>query len=86
MPEALDYSVVTAVHTLWLVARTRGVGVGWVSILDAGAVCTALQVPAEWKLVAYLCLGLPEACSDEPELQTLGWEQRDSKSRTLLEL
>ena len=37
MPETLDYSVVNAVHTLWLAARAEGIGVGWVSILDAGA-------------------------------------------------
>ena len=37
MPETLDYSVVNAVHTLWLAARAEGIGLGWVSILDAGA-------------------------------------------------
>ena len=37
MPETLDYSVVNAVHTLWLAARAEGIGLGWVSILDSGA-------------------------------------------------
>src|SRR3546814_13120953 len=32
MPEALLYSTVCAVHTLWLAARAAGVGPGWVSI------------------------------------------------------
>ena len=86
MPEALDYSVVTAVHTLWLVARTRGVGVGWVSILDAEGLCAALQVSPDWKLVAYLCLGLPEVCSPEPELQRLGWERRTDGPLPVIEL
>jgi 5,6-dimethylbenzimidazole synthase len=33
MPEMLEYSVVTAIHTLWLAARAEGIGMGWVSIL-----------------------------------------------------
>ena len=33
MPETRRYSVVTAVHTLWLAARAHGLGLGWVSIL-----------------------------------------------------
>lgn len=34
MPETAQYSVVTAVHTLGLAARARGIGVGWV--VDTG--------------------------------------------------
>jgi 5,6-dimethylbenzimidazole synthase len=30
MPEMLCYSVVGAVNTLWLAARSRGLGMGWV--------------------------------------------------------
>ena len=33
MPETVAYSAAMAAHTLWLAARARGVGVGWVSIL-----------------------------------------------------
>ena len=32
MPEMLEYSVVAAVHTMWLAARSEGIGLGWVSI------------------------------------------------------
>ena len=34
MPETVAYSAVLAIHTLWLAAAARGIGVGWVSILD----------------------------------------------------
>ena len=34
MPETLRYSVVGAVHTLWLAARAEGLGLGWISILE----------------------------------------------------
>ena len=76
MPEMLRYSTVMAIHTLWLAARSVGVGVGWVSILDAGTVTAILDVPASWRLIAYLCLGYPEADSDVPELERAGWEAR----------
>ena len=76
MPETTAYSAVIAIHTLWLAARAAGVGVGWVSILDAEAVSTALDVPADWKLVGYLCVGYPAAADDTPELERRDWEHR----------
>ena len=45
MPEMIEYSAVTAVHTIWLAARAQGIGMGWVSILDPAAVATLLDVP-----------------------------------------
>ena len=74
MPEMAAYSAVLAVHTLWLAARAEGIGVGWVSILEPEAVRAALDVPEHWRLVAYLCLGWPEAEDDVPELEREGWE------------
>ena len=74
MPEMAAYSAVLAVHTLWLAARAEGIGVGWVSILQPEAVRAALDVPERWRLVAYLCLGWPEADADTPELEREGWE------------
>jgi len=76
MPETLNYSVVMAVHTLWLAARARGVGVGWVSILEPQKVETLLEVPNGWAFVAYLCIGWPEEEHDDPELVRHGWQDR----------
>lgn len=76
MPETLLYSVVGCVHTLWLAARAHGIGVGWVSILDPEAVQAALDVPATWRLVAYLCVGWPEEEHLDPELERAGWQGR----------
>ena len=36
MPEMAEYSVVAAIHTMWLAARADGIGMGWVSISDSG--------------------------------------------------
>lgn len=76
MPEMLRYSVVAAVQTFWLAARAEGLGVGWVSILDPHAACRTLELPPDWSLVAYLCVGWPEEEHDDPELERHGWEQR----------
>ncbi len=76
MPETLDYSAVLAVHTLWLAARAAGIGLGWVSILDPADIRAALDVPAAWRFIAYLCLGYPVETSDTPELERSGWEHR----------
>ncbi|HVO03703.1 MAG TPA: 5,6-dimethylbenzimidazole synthase [Candidatus Cybelea sp.] len=84
MPETLRYSSVIAVHTLWLAARARGLGLGWVSILDPAAAARALDVPQDWWLIAYLCIGWPVADDIEPELQQRGWQGRESACRTVL--
>ena len=76
MPDTAAYSAVLAIHTLWLASCARGLGLGWVSILDPAAVLATLDVPAEWTLVAYLCLGVPAAASETPELEAEGWERR----------
>ena len=76
MPDTVAFSAVMALHTLWLAARAEGLGLGWVSILDPGEVATVLEVPREWRLVGYLCLGYPSAESGTPELETEGWEHR----------
>ena len=84
MPEMIEYSAVTAVHTIWLAARSEGIGMGWVSILDPAAVAAILDVPAAWKFVGYLCLGFPKTEDDVPELERAGWEQRYPASSLLV--
>lgn len=79
MPEMRRYSVVTAVMNVWLRARAAGLGVGWVSILDADQLARDLNAEPGWSLVAYLCIGWPEEDHLEPELSRAGWEDRSDK-------
>ena len=85
MPEMLEYSVIAAISTLWLAARAYGVGMGWVSIIDADRVNGILDAPADWRLMAYLCLGYPQEEMEIPELERAGWEKRNPRKVVLLE-
>jgi 5,6-dimethylbenzimidazole synthase len=83
MPETLHYSVVGAVQTLWLAARAEGLGMGWISILEPDVVREALDVPASWTLVAYLCIGRPVEEHLDPELERHRWQPRLDAERMI---
>jgi 5,6-dimethylbenzimidazole synthase len=70
------YSTCCAIQNLWLAARAEGIGVGWVSILDHGALKQVLGIPRPVKVLAYLCLGYVSAFAARPELETAGWRAR----------
>jgi len=84
MPQTLDYSVVNAVHTLWLAARAEGIGLGWVSILDPQRIATILDVPSDWVFIGHLCVGYPVQADDTPALEREGWEHRHASSGVVL--
>ena len=85
MPGTLTWSVVMAIHTLWLAARAEGLGMGWVSILDPQPLNQILDVPAHWIPIAYLCLGWPDRESTTPLLEESGWELRVADEGLVLE-
>jgi 5,6-dimethylbenzimidazole synthase len=85
MPETLRYSTVTAIHTMWLIARAEGIGIGWLSILEPLKIPEILDTPASWRLVAYLCIGFPEEESETPALEGAGWEHRRPSSDFVIE-
>jgi len=84
MPETLRYSVVAAVQTLWLAARAEGLGLGWISIIEPEIVARALDVPEDWALIAYLCIGLPVEEHLDPELDRHRWQERLDVERAIV--
>jgi 5,6-dimethylbenzimidazole synthase len=76
MPEMAEYSVVTAIYTMWLAARAEGIGMGWISILDPKHLSAMLEIPDTWRFIGYFCLGYPQAESSIPELEREEWERR----------
>jgi len=83
MPETLDYSTVGCIMTFWLAARARGIGMGWLSILDPEAIKTILKIPQDWHFVGYLCVGLPQEEHEDPELVRHGWQDRTGLGRKI---
>ncbi len=75
MPEMLNYSTVSAIHTLWLAARAENLGLGWVSILDPDGIARILNVPDSWQLTGYLCLGKAAFDDDTPLLHRQDWQE-----------
>lgn len=70
------FSTCLAVQNLWLAARSEGIGVGWVSILDQDELAQVLALPKDVYPLAYLCLGYVSEFLNEPELQAKGWRNR----------
>ncbi len=83
MPETLDYSVVAVIYTFWLAARTHGLGVGWVSIIDPEGVARSIETPESWKLIAYLCVGFPQEEHIDPELERYEWQGHEEQNAQL---
>lgn len=77
MPQTAPYSVCLAIQNLWLAARSEGVGIGWVSILDQALVEEILGIPPGVELIAYLCVGYPLEFRPIPMLQEIGWRERE---------
>ena len=82
--ETLDYSCAGLVTVLWLAARTHGLGLGWVSILDPVELAARLDVPAGWRFIGYLLMGYPIEEHEDPELERAGWQARTPLSGRLI--
>lgn len=80
MQETLVFSTVTAIHQLWLMARTLNIGVGWVSILEPEKMNAILNVDPDWQFTAYLCIGYPQQQDELPELHRKGWQENEKTS------
>jgi 5,6-dimethylbenzimidazole synthase len=71
-----EYSVVCAIQNMWLTARSLNIGLGWVSILKPKKINKILNVPKDYVLVGYLCVGYPKKFFTTPELETLKWNDK----------
>ncbi|MDO8437702.1 MAG: 5,6-dimethylbenzimidazole synthase [Nitrosomonadaceae bacterium] len=76
LPEMDLASVACAIQNIWLAARAEGIGMGWVSLFDPDQLRFALNMPADAKPVALLCLGHVEAFYQKPMLELEGWAAR----------
>jgi len=77
------YSTACAIQNLWLAARAESLGVGWVSILDFGRLRKLLEIPDHIVPVGYLCVGYVSEFPQRPDLESVGWESRESISKLI---
>ena len=73
LPEMDIASVSCAIQNMWLAARAEGLGMGWVSIFDPIELGALLNMPADAKPIAVLCLGHVNSFHKEPMLVETGW-------------
>jgi 5,6-dimethylbenzimidazole synthase len=75
---SMDISRISwAIQNLWLAACAEGLGVEWIRLLDAGAVARLLALPPRVQLIAYLCLGIPQAFDVRPRREAaVDWRAR----------
>lgn len=76
LPQMDLASAACAIQNLWLAARAEGMGMGWVSLFEPGAVSALLQMPAGAEPIALLCLGPVSEFYEEPMLQWERWARR----------
>jgi 5,6-dimethylbenzimidazole synthase len=60
-------------------------GLGWVSLFDPDAVGELLQMPADSKAVAILCLGHVDKFYEKPMLELEGWIKPGALENLLME-
>lgn len=85
LPEMDLASVACAIQNLWLAARAEGIGMGWVSMFEPGALGEALGLPDGANPVAILCLGHVESFYPKPMLELEGWARQRALDELIYE-
>ena len=85
LPEMDIASVSCAIQNMWLAARAEGLGMGWVSIFDPIKLAQLLNMPADAKPIAVLCLGHVSSFYKEPMLIETGWATEKPLNEMLME-
>lgn len=85
LPEMDIASVSCAIQNMWLAARAEGLGLGWVSLFDPVELAKLLNMPADAKPIAVLCLGHVASFYKEPMLVETGWKTEKPLTDMLME-
>ena len=78
------YSVAAAIQNIWLAARARNIGIGWVSIFKPDKLRKLLGIGKGYEVVGYLCVGKVKRFRNDPELKQKGWERAKKLDEALL--
>ena len=75
-PDTDLWSCACAIENIWLTARARGLGLGWVTLFDPDELHALLGLPEGVVTLGWLCLGWPDERPPAPGLERHGWSQR----------
>ncbi len=75
-PDTDLWSCACAIENIWLAARSRGLGLGWVTLFDPGELAALLRLPEGVVTLGWLCLGWPDELPPAPGLERHGWSRR----------
>ncbi|GAB3111940.1 hypothetical protein GCM10027055_13670 [Janibacter alkaliphilus] len=70
------WSCAAAVENMWLAARARGLGMGWVTLFEPAALADLLGLPEGVETLGWMCLGWPDERPPEPGLQRAAWSRK----------
>jgi nicotinate-nucleotide--dimethylbenzimidazole phosphoribosyltransferase len=76
MPDADMWSCACAIQNLWLSARARGLGVGWVTLFEPAELAALVGFPNGIEPLGWLCVGYPDERPPSPGLERRGWSRR----------
>jgi nicotinate-nucleotide--dimethylbenzimidazole phosphoribosyltransferase len=75
-PDTDLWSCACAIENIWLTARARGLGLGWVTLFEPDELSTLLRLPDGVVTLGWLCLGWPDERPPAPGLERHGWSSR----------
>jgi nicotinate-nucleotide--dimethylbenzimidazole phosphoribosyltransferase len=75
-PDTDLWSCACAIENIWLTARARGLGLGWVTLFDPAELAGLLGLPDGVQTLGWLCLGWPDERPPSPGLERYGWSRR----------
>jgi hypothetical protein len=75
-PASGIYRICGAIQNLWLAACAEGLGVEWIRFSDDAGVARLLALPPTVQLIAYLCLGIPQAFQVQPTTTVVCMQRR----------
>lgn len=70
------WSCACAIENMWLAARARGVGMGWVTLFKPEELTELVKAPDGVETLGWLCFGFPDERPPEPGLQRFGWSKK----------
>jgi len=85
LPEMDLASVACAIQNMWLAARAEGLGMGWVSMFEPTQLAALLNMPADAKPIAILCLGQVDKFYAQPMLVEEAWAKEKPLAEMVME-